>query len=226
MSPIHGLTGFGGGVVSRLLSGGGSSGGFVSLSLQVVTPVPVNNSIRGFTLSLGHSDSTDSASFTYSDTPIVVYKDSSTTNFTPASSSGEMNVPFGTGDDGGIQFNEWEWNGTNDIIVETCTSQNAGGFAQKGTLKANGSGTSGFQNHNKYSRTDSAGSSCGVTPNTGSSWSFSTRLYFANGSFYQPNWDGQFTTSSSVASPINIYYRRIIYRYIIQVSILNNSFVS
>lgn len=224
MSPISGLAGFGGGVSSKLLGGGGAAGGgggFTSLSFYVAVAVNPNYSVRGFTISLGHSDGTNSVSFNYSDTKTLVYKDTSTTEFTAAETTGEMNIVFGSGDSSVTQATSWEWNGTNDIIVETCTSQNQTNYHTSGQMRYGYLALA-----TKFSRADTAGDSCTVTPTSSQNYAFSTKLIFPDGSSYQPYWTSTAFTSSSTNCPINVFYRRNITRYILQVDTLNNSFVS
>lgn len=210
MAPIRGLTGLGGGAVIPLPSLPETQ--FTSLSWYVTNAVDPDYSIRGFTVAIWHSTHTNNVIFPSTFTRTTVYADTSTTEFTAAESTGELNIPFGGGDNSAVsKSNSWTWNGYRDIIIEVCTSQNQTNYSSTGAMRFQylPSGSRSFQTY-------SSGNSCGLTPTTSSSFSFATKLFSSDGYYYEPNWDSPYTTTVTNPSPINVYYRRIVMRYIIQ----------
>lgn len=222
MKPFMGIAGYGGGPTSLLTSLPPPEGSlpFTSLSWWASNAVPANNSILGFTVSLGHSTGTNTVSFTYADTPTVVYKDNTTTEFLAAETTGELNIIFGTGSSSVTKANSWAWNGTNDIIVETCMAQNQTNYTARGQMRY-----VTLTGACKNSRLDSAGDSCGLTPSNTVNQSFATKLIFSDGSSYQPHWGSTLYTSTTGVAPINVYYRRNVTQYILRVNDLLSSFV-
>ena len=155
---------------SELNSNGAESGAiFRNLKLYVTGSVNSSRSIRDMRIKMFHTN--QGTNTTYS--PIsgesktdVFYQPG---EFTLVESTGEKTMTFGAGgtNDG------FEWNGSNDLVIEWCTSQNQTVYNPSGQIRY--VSQSGY---NRYRWTDSGGNSCGDTPSSNTSVKPSIKMDF------------------------------------------------
>ena len=86
--------------------------------------------------------------------------------FTPAETTGDKTITFSTG---------FTWNGTNNICLDTCASQNQQWYQQSGKMRIVTNVTNGLRHH----RSDNSGSSCGETPNNTGSYKYSFKMDYS-----------------------------------------------
>lgn len=148
---------------SDLTNNGAESGAiFRNLKWNIVGSIPSNNSIRGFTLRLFHTTQSNASSVANpisGETKTTVYADSGTTQFTLVESTGIKTITFGGGDLSGVS-SSFEWNGVDNICVESCTSQNETTWSSAGTQRV-----FNISNGSRYYRDDSTGNACTFNPN-------------------------------------------------------------
>lgn len=139
-----------------MLANGARAGGrIVRLRWYVTGAVSPNNSILGMNIRLFHTTATNTSGNVdpiSGTTRTTVYSDASTVEFTKAETTGVLTIEFSQ---------PFTWNGTNSLVVESCTTMNQNNYASQGSLRNLVSGSTGVR---KYSWTDSSGSSCGSTP--------------------------------------------------------------
>lgn len=222
MAPIKGITGFGGGAASPFVrgsgGGGGGSGLINSVTFYSASSVSSTRLPRGFNVYIYHASTinrnggTGAINILSGESPTLVYSDYSTTSLNIIN-AGDKTFNFGGGDNtSATKYTEWQWNGVNDIVVDTCTSnQNNGDYASEGTMRY--FTASGNANDPKpvyrYSRTDSVGNSCTDSLATGTdSYSYSIKMGLVTGGEYRIGWTSALTTANATPSPFNIYYRR------------------
>lgn len=138
---------------SELTNAGVPSGAnFFRLYYDVQSAVPASRSILGFNLRIYHTQSSPNANSdpTVYGSSTLVYSDGATTELLAVESTGIQSLNFTT---------DFTWDGTNDIVIESCMSQNQGGYIGAGVVLSTFNLTQGVQ---RSSKTDSAGNSCGL----------------------------------------------------------------
>jgi hypothetical protein len=163
--------------VSDLTSNGAESGAiFRNLRWNITGAIPAGNSARGLNIRLFHTTQADgsaTASPVAGQSKITVYADTSTTDTLQFESTGIKTFTFGTGNAGGTT-SSFEWNGVNNICIESCTSQNESIYTQAGQqLIVN------VTNGSRYVWTDATGNSCFDTPNTSVGYKSSVQMDFS-----------------------------------------------
>lgn len=133
--------------VSELESGGCEGGAiFRNLTWYQNSAVNSSRSQRNMNIRMFHTTDTSSIMAPIAgESKVTVY--SMTGDFTPSESVGTKTITFNGG--------EFEWDGSNDIVVEWCTSQNESGYQARGSMRV--VRQNGFS---YYRRTDSSGNSC------------------------------------------------------------------
>lgn len=138
MSPVRSISSFGGGVSDTLVSKSFNAPPepdypvvITSLSFYVTGVIPVTNSIQGYNIKLFNSLNYDLSLVQWAQpiagqSRVTVYKDLDTTATHKFSQLGEARFDFGTGDGPG-QSNSFVWDKTNQLIIETCSTQNLTG---------------------------------------------------------------------------------------------------
>lgn len=139
-----------------ILSANGARPGarFKNLRWYVVSAINPSYSILGMNIRLFHTSATNATNILTpisGESKVVVYSDSSTTEFTKAETVGVLQINFLT---------NFTWNGVNSIVVESCTSQNQLSYSSQGSLRNIFFG----DDVRRHSWVDSSGSSCGDTP--------------------------------------------------------------
>lgn len=141
-----------------LLANGARAGAvFKRLRWYVTTAINPNYSILGMNIRLFHSTALNASLMLVpktGETKTVVYSDAATVEFTKAETVGVLQIDFLT---------NFEWDGVNSIVVESCTSQNQTNYDSQGGLRRISDGSSAVRRH---SWTDASGSSCSDTPNS------------------------------------------------------------
>lgn len=228
MTPINGLSGFGGGPTSLLTSvvppAPLATFDITSVTWYLSSAVSSGYLQRGLNISIYHSSSINGTSFTILPGTLknLVYSDNDTTTLSIMQTIGEKKFDFGTGDKVYPKSNVFNWNGTNDVVVETCTAQNLGNYSTEGGVRYYSPGATGRL---LYYWTDSAGSSCADTPSTSSVQMPSIKLE-GTGFSFRPGWNSNLTTGTTSPSPFNVYYRRNITRSVYQASELISNLVT
>lgn len=151
--------------VSELTGNGAEAGAiFRNLKWNITDAVPSNNSILGFTLRLFNtttSDGTVAAAPIAGQSKRTVYSDNSSTDFTLVETTGIKTITFGGGNNTGVtRFSTFEWDGTNNICIESCTSMN-----QTTWLSRGGQTIFNVTSGSRFYRDDSNGDACTITPN-------------------------------------------------------------
>jgi hypothetical protein len=155
---------------TQLLDGGAEDGAiFRNLKFYVGNPVPSDRSMNDMNVRMFHTD--QGTNVTYG----PISGESKTTvyflagDFTPAESTGEKTLTFGTGN----TADGFEWNGVNDVVIEWCSSQNDTNWTNAGGLRfVSESGTS------RYNWTDASGNSCNDNPGSNASVKPSIKMEF------------------------------------------------
>jgi len=139
-----------------MLANGARAGGrIVRLRWYITGAISPNYSILGMNIRLFHTTATNTSGNVdpvSGTTRTTVYSDASTVEFTKAETTGVLTIEFPE---------PFTWNGTNSLVVESCTSQNQTNYASQGSMRNIVTGSTGVR---KYSWTDNAGSSCSSTP--------------------------------------------------------------
>lgn len=156
--------------VSEINSNGGEDGAiFRNLKMYITGGVNSSRSIRDMRIRMFHTN--QGTNTTYS--PVsgtsktdVFYQSG---EFTLFESTGEKTMTFGSGGTTG----GFEWDGSNDVVLEWCTSQNQGSYNASGRLRY--VSQSGYS---RYNWTDAGGNSCGISPGSGSSVRPSIKMDF------------------------------------------------
>lgn len=169
----------------------------------------------GWHIYIYHSSGVNSNSFNMlsGETKHLVYQNSATTYLTELRTTGDKYFAFGGGNGSGTKETKFTWNETNDVIVESCFSQN-GGYESKGQMRQyTVSGGSRFRG----SRTDGAGNSCGTTPGTATLlYAPSVKFGRSDGGRHEVGWTSTATSGNTALMPFNVYYKRnicqVIYR--------------
>jgi hypothetical protein len=151
--------------VSDLTGNGAESGAiFRNLKWNITNAVPSGNSILGFTLRLFHTTTSDASAVAApiaGESTTTVYSDTSSTEFTLVETTGIKTITFGGGNNTGVtRSSTFEWNGVNNICIESCTSQNQTTWTSNGTQTI-----FNVTNGSRYYRDDSSGNACTITPN-------------------------------------------------------------
>ena len=156
--------------VSDLTNNGAEAGAiFRNLKWNVTGAVNSSRSIMGFTLRLFHtttSSGTSLASPISGESKVTVYADTANgngtgTEFTLVETTGIKTITFGGGNASGVS-SSFEWDGVNNICIESCTQQNEVTYNSSGQIRI----FSPVTNGSRYSWTDSAGNSCLTDPNS------------------------------------------------------------
>ena len=156
--------------VQQLLDGQAEDGAiFRNLKFYVGNAVPSDRSMNDMNIRMFHTDQGTSTTYTptIDGSKTTVYYLAG--DFTPAESTGEKTLTFGTG---GIS-DGFEWNGVNDVVVEWCSSQNDTGWTGAGGLRyvsENG--------YNRYRWTDAGGNSCNDDPSSNTNIKPSIKMEF------------------------------------------------
>ena len=169
----------------------------------------------GWHIYIYHSNGVNSNSFTMlsGETKHLVYQNAAATNLTMLRTTGDKYFAFGGGNGSSTKESVFTWNETNDVIVESCFSQNSG-FESKGQMRQyTVSGGSRFRG----SRSDSAGNSCGLTPGAASVlYAPSVKFGRSDGGRHEVGWTSSAISGTTSLMPFNVYYRRnicqVIYR--------------
>lgn len=140
--------------VSDLTNNGATSGAvFKNLRWYITGAVPSDRSARGLNIRLFHTTAASGASLASpisGESKITVYSVDATTDVIEFETTGICEFTF---------TSTFTWDGTNNLCIESCTSQNETNWIAAGTQRifnvANGS---------RFSQTDSAGNSCSDTP--------------------------------------------------------------
>lgn len=160
---------------AELSAAGVPAGAFFNkLYWHITGAVPANNSILGMNIRLFHTTASNGsvvAGLVTGTSIVTVYSDSSTTEFTLVETTGEKQINFGGGSSG-TAVSSFQWDGINNICVESCTSQNQTNYTSAGTQRVVLSVTNG----GRYYRTDATGNSCGISPNAAQSFKVSTKM--------------------------------------------------
>lgn len=148
----------------ELLNNGVEDGAiFRNLKWNITGAVPANNSILGFTLRLFHTTTTNGQTLAgpiTGESKTTVYSDTSSTEFTLVESTGIKTITFGGGNNTGVtRSSTFEWNGIDNICVESCMSQNQTNWTSAGQQRI-----ISFSSGSRYSWTDSTGNSCNDNP--------------------------------------------------------------
>lgn len=153
---------------AELTANGARSGAvFKNLRWYITGAVPSDRSARGLNIRLFHtttSDGLSTASPIISESKTTVYSVGTTTDVTEFESTGICQFIF---------TSTFTWNGTNNICIESCTSQNETNWIAAGEqrvfLVSNGS---------RYSQTDDAGNSCSDALDTAQGFKPSVEMDF------------------------------------------------
>jgi hypothetical protein len=160
---------------AELTAAGVPSGAFFNQIIWNITEaVPSNNSILGMNIRLFHTPAANGSTTAVPVTgtsKVTVYSDLSTTEFTLVETTGDKAINFGGGSSG-TSSSSFQWDGVNNVCVESCTSQNQTNYAASGRQRV----VSGVASGGRNSRTDSAGNSCNEAPSTSLSYKVSTRM--------------------------------------------------
>lgn len=167
--------------VSDLTDNGAEAGAiFRNLKWDVTGAVNPSNSVMGFTLRLFHTttSSGDSlASPISGESKVTVYADTANgdgtgTAFTLVETTGIKTITFGGGNASGVS-SSFEWDGINNICIESCTQQNEGTYNSSGQLRI-----FSVSNGSRYFWTDSQGNSCLDDPNFSEGFKPSVQMDF------------------------------------------------
>lgn len=141
---------------------------FNNITWHVVNANDPSRSVRGFNCRIFHTNSStgNQHNVLTGTTKTLVYSDGATTDFTLTESTGDKTLTFTNG---------FTWNGTNNICVEYCTSQNEGGYTQRGTVRCVNNVTNGLY----WTWTDSSGNSCSSYPSGSKSYKISIKMDYS-----------------------------------------------